>query len=265
MKTPQSEEIPRRKVQSAEIGLAVLHKLAMMGGAASITALSAELEENPAKVHRYLVSLVQSGFVYQDPDSSRYVLGPQSIFVGLIAQRQAQPLRAATAELAALLDELNVTCFVALMGEKGPMIMRWDDPRELVTVNVRAGSVLPLLWSATGRVFAAYAPSPQVDQLMREELRSASAAHRQEIGTLKDARRIIDTVREHGVATVDGTLLAGISGLAVPVLSVDGRAVAALAALGVSGNFDVSLEGPNAQALRAAGLRASRKLGFQAG
>jgi len=265
LKTPQSEEISRRKVQSAEIGLAVLHKLAMMGGAASITALSAELEENPAKVHRYLVSLVQSGFVYQDPGSSRYVLGPQSIFVGLIAQRQAQPLRAATAELAALLDELNVTCFVALMGEKGPMIMRWDDPRELVTVNVRAGSVLPLLWSATGRVFAAYAPSPQVDQLMREELRSASAAHRQEIGTLKDARRIIDTVRQHGVATVDGTLLAGISGLAVPVLSVDGRAVAALAALGVSGNFDVSLEGPIAQALRAAGVRASRKLGFQAG
>jgi len=236
----------------------------MMGGAASITALSAELEENPAKVHRYLVSLVQSGFVYQDQDSSRYVLGPESIFVGLIAQRQAQPLRAATAELATLLDALKVTCFIALMGENGPMIMRWDDPRELVTVNVRVGSVLPVLWSATGRVFAAYAPSARVDQLVREELRVASATHRQEIGTLKDARRVIDTVHQQGVAAVDGTLLAGISGLAVPVLSVDGRAVAAFGALGVSGNFDASLNGRNAEALKAAGLRASRKLGFQA-
>ncbi|WP_137890371.1 IclR family transcriptional regulator [Ramlibacter sp. 2FC] len=247
------------------MGLAVLRKLATMGGAASITALAAQLQENPAKVHRYLASLVETGFVYQDADSSRYVLGPESIFIGLVAQRQAEPVRAAAAELPALLEALNVTCFVALLGENGPLIVRWDDPGQPVTVNVRVGSVLPVLWSATGRIFAAFAPSKRLDALIEEELRSPSPEQRKQVRSAAAARKLIEDVRDRGIAAVDGTLLAGISGFAVPVLDVAGRAVAVIGALGVSGSFDVSVDGPNARALKAAGARASQRLGYGAG
>ena len=61
----------RRKVQSAEFGLLVLRGLADMGGAASLTGLAQALGENPAKIHRYLASLMRGGYASQDTLSSR--------------------------------------------------------------------------------------------------------------------------------------------------------------------------------------------------
>ena len=39
--------------------------LARLGGDASLTAIAAEVDENAAKVHRYLLSLIQEGMVSQ--------------------------------------------------------------------------------------------------------------------------------------------------------------------------------------------------------
>ena len=51
----------RQRVQSAETGMVVLKGLARLGGRASLTALALHVQQSPAKVHRYLMSL--AGFV----------------------------------------------------------------------------------------------------------------------------------------------------------------------------------------------------------
>ena len=56
----------RQRVQSAETGMSVLKGLAHLGGRSSLTALSAHVAESPAKVHRYLASLMEAGLVLQD-------------------------------------------------------------------------------------------------------------------------------------------------------------------------------------------------------
>ena len=73
----------RQRVQAAETGLAVLKGLGELGGRASLTALAAQVGESPAKVHRYLVSLLQAGFALQDAGSGHYQLGPEAIQLGL--------------------------------------------------------------------------------------------------------------------------------------------------------------------------------------
>src|SRR5690349_8712281 len=83
----------RQRVQSAETGMAVLKTLSRMGGSAGLSALSAQVGESPAKVHRYLASLIQEGLVDQDASSQRYFLGPELIQIGLTAMRQAEPIR----------------------------------------------------------------------------------------------------------------------------------------------------------------------------
>jgi hypothetical protein len=63
-----------------------------------------------------------------------------------------------------------VTCFIAVMGNKGPTIVRIEEPGLPVTVNARVGSVMPLLWSATGRVFLGLLDESSVEALAQEEL-----------------------------------------------------------------------------------------------
>jgi DNA-binding IclR family transcriptional regulator len=140
-------------VQAAETGMAVLKGLAHLGGRSSLTALSTHVGESPAKVHRYLASLMEEGLVLQDAGSQHYYLGTEAIQIGLAAMRQADPIRAAEPCLIRLRESLEVTCFVAVMGNKGPTIVRFEEPGLPVTVNVRAGSVMSMLWSATGRAF----------------------------------------------------------------------------------------------------------------
>jgi DNA-binding IclR family transcriptional regulator len=94
----------RSKVQSAGTAVSVLKTLAAMGGVASLSTLSARLQESPAKVHRYLASLVETELVIQEASNGRYVLGPEAIAIGLAAMRQSDVLTLAANEISKLAE-----------------------------------------------------------------------------------------------------------------------------------------------------------------
>ena len=192
----------RQRVQAAETGMAVLKALAELGGRASLTLLAGAVEESPAKVHRYLVSLMEAGLVNQDTATQQYYLGLESLLLGLAAMRQADPIRMAEASLVRLREELEVTCFVAVMGNKGPTIVRFEEPGLPVTVNVRVGSVMPLLWSATGRALLATLDESAVRALALAELDSAPPGRRAPVLEAERAELVQELVavgdaREH--------------------------------------------------------------------
>ena len=254
----------RQRVRSAETGMAVLKGLSRLGGNASLTALASHVDESPAKVHRYLVSLIQEGLVVQDDGSQRYRLGPEAIQIGLAAMRQTEPIRVAEPAMIRLRESLEVTCFIAVMGNKGPTIMRFEEPGLPVTVNVRAGSVLSMLWSATGRAFLGLLDEARVRQLAEEELAAASPKMR----LLLDAEHPIDAlrneVRSARCAVVKDTYLRGISAVSAPVYDFTGRICAVLTALGASGGFDPSVDGAIATAVRREAQATSVRLGHVA-
>ncbi len=255
----------RQRVQSAVTGMAVLKGLARLGGRASLTALAAHIDESPAKVHRYLVSLVEEGLVAQEAGTQQYHLGFEALQIGMAAMRQADPIRLAEASLVRLREALEVTCFVAVMGNKGPTIMRFEEPGLPVTVNVRAGSVMPLLWSATGRVFLGLLDEKRVHAQAEEELATASPARlalldaRDPIGALRRA------VQADDCAWVRDTNLTGISAVAAPVRDYTGRVCAVLTALGATGGFDPAIDGPIGSAVRREARAVSTALGFNPG
>lgn len=251
----------RQRVQSAETGMAVLKGLARLDGRASLSALAAHVGESPAKVHRYLASLVEEGFVAQDGGSQQYYLGPQSIRIGLAAMRQADPIRYAEQSLVRLRESLGVTSFVAVMGNMGPTIMRMEEPGLPVTLNARAGSVMPLMWSATGRVFLGLLDEARVREMAKAELAAATAEQRARLAARQPIDVIQAEVRKLGCAIVIDTYLRGISAVAAPVYDFNGRVCAAICALGATGGFDASFDGPVCAAVRAEAALASARLG----
>ena len=262
--TPRPRE-RRQRVQAAETGMAVLKSLGRLGGRASLTLLAAQLGESPAKVHRYLVSLMEEGLVAQDAASQQYFLGLEAMLLGLAALRQADPIRLAEPSLVRLRESLEVTCFVAVMGNKGPTIVRFEEPGLPVTVNVRMGSVLSLLWSATGRVFLASQDDARVRGLAEAELADAPDELRAQLDPADPIGRLRREVLAQGCATVRDTNLKGISAVSAPLLDHAGRPCAALTALGATGGFDAAPDGAIAQAVRREAEAASVLLGYQRG
>ena len=251
----------RQRVQSAETGMAVLKGLAHLGGRSSLTALSAHVAESPAKVHRYLASLMEEGLVLQDAVSQHYYLGTEAIQIGLAAMRQADPIRAAEPCLVRLRESLEVTCFVAVMGNKGPTIVRFEEPGLPVTVNVRAGSVMSMLWSATGRAFLGLLDESRVLALAEQELAESPEDMRATLDAKDPIGQLRREVQEARCASVKDTYLRGISAVAAPVYDYAGRVCAVLTALGATGGFDPAIDGPIATAVRQEARAASAILG----
>lgn len=256
-----AERSRRQGVQAIGTGMAVLKGLARLGGIASLTRLAGHIGENPAKVHRYLVSLIEEGMVAQDPRSQQYRLGLEAVLVGVAAMRQADPVRVAETSLIRLRDTLDVTCFIAVMGNKGPTIVRFEEPGLPVTVNVRVGSVLSMLWSATGRVFLGLLGETRVRAMAEEELALLSREARSQLDLHEPIDKLRDEVAANGCATVVDTNLKGISAVAAPVYDYAGHLCAVLTALGATGGFDASIDGPIAQAVRQEAQAMSAQLG----
>lgn len=223
--------------------MGILKALCRLGGAASLTAVAAEVAESTAKVHRYLASLIQEGMVAQNPATQHYYLGQQAIAIGLAALRQCDPIRLGEPALVRLRERLQATCFLAVMGNQGPTILRFEEPGLPITINVRAGSVMPLLWSATGRVFLSYLDDAAVQSQAAAELAAAGKAQRALLTGRNPIEALRRRVRAQGCATICGTLLPGISAVAAPVFDYNGHVCAALTTLGASGGFDVGPDG----------------------
>lgn len=242
--------------------MGILKALARLGGAASLTAVAQAVDESTAKVHRYLASLVEQGLVAQDATSQRYFLGQEAIHIGLAALRQCDPIRAGEPALARLQGELGVTCFIAVMGNQGPTILRIQEPALPVVVNVRAGSVLPLLLSATGQVFLAWLEDEPIDRQARREWDGATPAQRAQLKARDPLAALRARVRAQGSASVAGLLSPGISAVAAPIRQHDGHVAAVLTALGASGGFDAAPDGRIAQRVRQEAQAISAALGF---
>jgi DNA-binding IclR family transcriptional regulator len=252
----------RQRVQSAQTGMAVLKGLARLGGRASLSGLAAAVGESPAKVHRYLVSLIEEELVAQDTATQQYLLGPEAMMIGVAAMRQADPVRIAEPALVRLRESLEVTSFVAVMGNKGPTIIRFEEPGLPVTVNVRMGSVMSLLWSSTGRVFLGLLDDARVLAQAEDELAHADAALRAQLDAADPIGMLRREVQAQRCASVRDTNLKGISAVSAPLFDHTGKLCAVLTALGATGGFDASPDGPIGRALLGEAAAASALLGY---
>lgn len=259
-------------IQSAETALAILTRLAQLGGLRSVSELGRSMGMPRAKMHRYLVSLERCAYVEQDPASARYRLGPQALHTGLAALADVDFVGMAASGLAALAERVGHTVFVSVWGEHGPTIVQWRDAQHPVTVNVRVGSVLSLLNSATGRAYAAWMPESLILPGVLAQWRQAppgslripgvEAPVPDEEALAQSLREEWSTLRRQGYTTVSGHFLAGINSVAVPVFDAPGHMAGALTALGLQHTFDLDPAGRPVTALLAAGAELSRRLGW---
>lgn len=243
--------------QSIELGGVVLRALVHRREALPLRDISAESGLSKGKARRYLLSFTRIGLVEQDGDTGFYRLGPLAIQLGLAAVAGLDVARLSTPVLAELRRATQETVVLAIWSDNGPTVLRFEESRRPVTLNVRVGSSLPMLLSATGLVFGAYLDSEAVKARITDELADKRAG----APTRAGLEAMLDDVRRRGLARVEGTLLSGVSALGAPVFDHRGQLAAALMVVGHQGIMDVSWHGPIAKSLAAAAAELSRRLG----
>jgi DNA-binding IclR family transcriptional regulator len=254
----------RQGIQSIEVGFRLLRVLAATNRPMMLRDIAKGAGMPAAKAHRYMVSFMRIGLIEQDSASGRYDLGSYALDLGLSGLGRLDPVRLAGPILDTLCEEIQETVALAVWGTHGATIVRIVDAGAPVTITLRAGTVLPLSKSATGRAFAAFFRSPYLKQLLDEELRAAAETSKTAVTTLRrQLEKTLTEIREHGISRATGSLTPGINGFSAPVFDHSGHMVAAITSLGSVGEFDVEWESSVAKAMLAAADQLSRRLGSQ--
>lgn len=267
VRSPKSEIFDRVEgVRSLETGLRVLSALAEPRPPLLLKAIAKAAALPPSTVHRYLVSLAKLGFVARDSESGAYRLGLATLDLGLAALSQVDVIQRGTSALAALRDEVGETVGLVVWGTAGPTFVRLEEATRNITVNVKAGSVIPVLSSASGQLFAAYLPERTWLPFALREIESDNRIDNPSaLKSIEDVRRFVSQVRQAGLSCVSGTVQIGISALSAPVMDSGDQIVATLSVLGSTGSFDATIDGPIALKLRGAATRLSREIGWREG
>lgn len=132
---------------------------------------------------------------------------------------------------------LKQTFVASVWSPDGPMILHVTAPWRPVTVNVRIGSVLPLLTSAIGRVFATWLPSALTSPLIEAELNRPVGSSRIRKFTRKDVDSLRVEVLAAGVGAVRGDYVAGVNSTCAPVFNYQRQLVLGLAVVGLEGDL----------------------------
>lgn len=267
MTEPDEEDTKARSgIQSIEVGFKLLQALAQSPRAMMLRDLAAAADMNPAKAHRYLVSFMRLGLVVQDAVSGRYDLGPFALQLGLAGLNRLDPVKKARPVLAHLRDEIDQTVGIAVWGNHGPTIVHWEQSSHPVSVSLRLGDVMPMLNSATGRLFGAYLPLQRTLPLVERELADRGQDDMADLPrTLDDYQLVCADVRSHGAARITGGVLPGINAISMPVFDANGHLSMALIVLGAQSVFDAEWGGPVERRLREIARHISNELGYLGG
>jgi len=257
MAKASSTDNGKQKVRSAEVGTDILKALAELSPSTSLSRLAEHVDMPASKVHRYLQALIASGFAEQDPATNHYGLGREALRVGMAALGSIDVLKVAALPLSQLRDELNESCFIAVWGNQGATVVSIEPAVRAVTVVTQIGSVLPLLSSSTGLVFAAHLPERETVELRDRELAALGQ-------TADDYAALLEQIRQRGLHHVHGLLMPGVDALSAPVFNAMGQIAAVMTVVGPTSIFHADEHGPAARRLLAATQATSWRMGYGA-
>ncbi|HEY0813150.1 MAG TPA: IclR family transcriptional regulator [Pseudonocardia sp.] len=206
---------PRKGIQSVEIAMTVLLALEQGHGPMSLTQIAAASGMGPSKMHRYLVSLGRVGLVSRSRSSGLYDMGPSLRRLGVESLRRTDNVGIASEYLPDLRDRTKHAVNLAIWGDHGPVIVRWDYGSYALPITVRVGATMPMLSSSIGRVYLAYLP----ETLTGPALTAQAAAADQPSLTPTEIEAITAVVRRDGVALTSGGVVPGVTSVAAPVFT----------------------------------------------
>lgn len=253
-------EKSRRGIQSIEIGSGLLLELARHVRPVQLKDLARAAGMNPGKAHPYMVSFLKVGFVTQT-DAGHYELGPLALQLGLTRLQRMDPVREASQVIEDLARETGQSVALAVWGNLGPTIVRLEEPIEPLHVNLRTGTVMSLVNTATGRLFAAYLPPKVVERLLDDEFTRFGHGQAGSVLSKEKLEALLAETRKHGVSRTRGQPIPGIDAMCAPVFDFEGHIVLGILVMGPSATFDSAWDGSIAQALLRCAAEVSRRLG----
>jgi IclR family transcriptional regulator, KDG regulon repressor len=246
-------------IQSVQRALDILSFFSIARPSLGIGELSDLMGLPRATVHGLVRTLLQKGFLQQDPETRRYSLGFKVHELGAILGSTLEINRKSSAPLYDLARRTRLEARISI----------WDGDSVLLTMGAsvrsqaffaRIGPRMPAYCSASGKVFLAYMSREDLEgYLGRTKLaRHTSATLVTRSHILKETRKI----RTQGYATNRDELIRGLVAFAAPIFGRSGGVEAAISISLMSGKIEKKAEPGLIEELLMSAALISRDMGY---
>jgi IclR family KDG regulon transcriptional repressor len=246
-------------VRSVQLALDVLETLAFSNEELGVTQLAQRLKLTKGSVHRHLLTLVERGYLVQNPTTTRYALGPRSRLLAHHAP-DADLIQLAAGPMRELRDQLGHSVVLSETTPRGALVLSMVPGTAAIEIGVRSGSELPFHSSAQGKILLAFAPRPQQQRILSKPLQPSTQYTAVDPKPLEDE---LLRIAQLGFATAPEQAMLGINAVAAPIFDEQDSCAGALALVGSIQFLPAEPDANTISALKSAAGQISRMLGHR--
>ena len=207
--------------------LLILEALATAGRPMTPSELGEEIDLPKPTLHRLCTTLELDGFLIREHHSGRLHPARRSRLMAAGLQTVSRQHIARRMVLKSIAKEIRETCNLAAPGDEGMIYLdRVDTPWPL-RFQLPVGTQVPFHCTASGKMFLASFPAPELKSLL--DAMEPSAEGPNSITDPALIRAEIEAVRKAGYSWDNEEFMAGMIAFAVPIRDPGGRFASALA------------------------------------
>src|SRR3984885_5026311 len=239
--TPQADAAtqPDYRVEALAKGLRVLSVFSEQRPTWRITDIAAEVSLPLPTAYRIVMTLTAEGYLDHLP-SGEYRPGVRVLTLGTAALRSLDLVELATPKLQELANATKEKVNLAVLsGDQVLYLVRLRNS-DLVTANIRVGSLLPAVHTSIGKLLLAFLDEDELARCVTNESFDGTTGPNAK-RSLDELRPELAAIRAQGWATQDEELAYGLRSVAAPVHGENGAMVA---------GADLAVQSPDGPAAR---------------
>ncbi|WP_295473338.1 IclR family transcriptional regulator [uncultured Pseudomonas sp.] len=198
--------------------------------------IAARMGLSRATVYRYVKDLCDAGLLTRVGAGS-YGLGPRIIELDWMMRQYDPILSAGRQEIEALSAETGLAVFVSVFYD-GHIINTWiTDPSSQHQFTFGRGQPLPIFRGAQSKVLVAYQKGRHLLKLFEDHI-AGDPGHPCNHYAWSEFARVAKKIRKNGYCITHDELNKGLTGIAAPIVSLEGKeVVGSLSAVGDTASF----------------------------
>jgi len=219
------------KTQSTlERALLLLEHISQADGKIGIRVLAETVNLPKSTTHRILDTLLQAGFVEQDPETEKYSIGLKAIEIGMSGLKNADLVEVAIPHLRDLVAIIKQTSFLAVYNEGEIVYIYKVEGTSAVITNAYLGTRSPVHCTGLGKAILAFFSLEDVDTIITEK-----GLTKYTNSTITDRQLLLENlseIRQRGVAFNYEEIDEGLSSIAAPIFNYTGHVIASISIAG---------------------------------
>jgi DNA-binding IclR family transcriptional regulator len=256
---------PKRKytISSIDRALRILMILGEREEPMRISEISRKLSIDKSTAYRIVSTLRGQGFVEQDVESRKYILGVKVIEVAGLKLRSIRLVPIAKPITKELMARTHEATHLAVLVEGEVMYLDSEQSSGVFNINTQVGSRAPLHSSAVGKSLLAALPDDEIDQLIG--IKGLVRYTDRTIINLADFHRDIDEIRSRGWAMDDEETQMGVRCIAAAICDHRGAVAASVGISGPTQRITRERMHVLGQLVRESAAKISKQLGYSPG